>query len=211
MYDLAAQTFTLGEKSGRFALRDGLLVLTPPDGKREDAYIRASAQKAPVIVGSMTKIVEGRQGPKMGQGSPPRFTSRPLIQPFGYKSSSLSNSLHIAVLTIPDGLPDLVDHIGHLRARADAPIAAMNDHLTWLGRIFEASSVPLRQELFKRGRARMLRKRHCFNRQSSPEKRRSPQRADDNEAPRRDKNSRPVLTVCNACNVCMSLPHISPQ
>ena len=27
------------------------------------------------------------------------------------------------------------------------------------------------------------------------------QRADDNGAPRRDKNSRPDLTVCNACNV----------
>ncbi len=65
-------------------------------------------------------------------------------------------------------------HVGYLGARADAAIPTMNDHLTWLGRIFEASSVPLRQELFKRGRARMLRKRHCFNRQSSPEKHRSP-------------------------------------
>jgi hypothetical protein len=96
------------------------------------------------------------------------------MQPFGYESNPLSNRRHVAVPTIPDGLPDLVGHVGYLGARADAPIPAMNDHLTWLGRIFEASSVPLRQELFKRGRARMLRKRHCFNRQSSPEKHRSP-------------------------------------
>jgi hypothetical protein len=137
----------------------------------------------------------------MGQGGPPRFTSRPLIQPFGYKSNSLSNRRHVAVPTIPNGLPDLVGHVGHLRTRADAPIPAMNDHLIWLGRHFEASSVPLRQELFKLGRTRMLRKCHCFNRQSSPEKRRSPQRADDNGAPHRYKNSRLDLTVRNACNV----------
>ena len=123
------------------------------------------------------------------------------MQPFGYESNSLSNRLHGAVLTIPHGLPDLVGHVGHLGARADTPIAAMSDRLTGLGRHFESSSVPLRQELFKRGRTRMLRKCHCFNRQSSPEKRRSPQRADDNGAPRRDKNSRPELTVCNVCNV----------
>ena len=96
------------------------------------------------------------------------------MQPFGYKSNPLSNRRHVAVPTIPDGLPDLVGHVGYLGARADAAIPAMNDHLTWLGRIFEPSSVPLRQELFKRGRARMLRKRHYFNRQSSPEKHRSP-------------------------------------
>ena len=147
------------------------------------------------------KVSSMIKGPPWGQGSPPRFTSRPLMQPFGYKSNSLSNRRHVAVLTIPDGLPDLVGHVGHLRARADTPIPAMNDHLTGLGRRFKASSIPLRQELFKRGRARMLRKCHCFNRQSSPEKRRSPQRADDNGAPRRDKNSRPDLIVCNACNV----------
>jgi hypothetical protein len=91
------------------------------------------------------------------------------MQPFGYESNSLSNRRHVAVPTIPDGLPDLVGHVVDLGARADAAIPAMNDHLTWLGRIFEASSVPLRQELFKRGRTRMLRKCHCFNWQSSPE------------------------------------------
>jgi hypothetical protein len=130
-----------------------------------------------------------------------RRMSRPLIQLLGHKGNSLSHRLHVSVLTIPDGLPDLVGHVGYLGARADAAIPAMNDHLIWLGRIFEASGVPLRQELFKRRRARMLRKCHCFSWQSSPEKRRSPQRADDNGAPRRDKNSRPDLTVCNACNV----------
>jgi hypothetical protein len=123
------------------------------------------------------------------------------MQPFGYESNPLSNRRHVAVPTIPDSLPDLVGHVGYLGARADAPIPARNDHLTGLGRHFEARSVPVRQELLKRGRTRMLRKCHCFNRQSSPEKRRSPQRADDNGAPRRDKNSRPDLTVCNACNV----------
>jgi hypothetical protein len=70
----------------------------------------------------------------------------------------------------------------------------MNDHLTGLGRHFEASSIQVRQKLFKRGRTWMLRKYPCcFNRQSAPEKHRSSQRADDNGAPRRDKNSRPVL------------------
>jgi hypothetical protein len=100
------------------------------------------------------------------------------MQLFGYESSPLSSRRHVAVPTIPDGLPDLVGHVGYLGARADAAIPAMNDHLIWLGRNFEASGVPLRQELFKRGRAWMLRKCHCFNRQSSPEKCRSPQRAD---------------------------------
>jgi hypothetical protein len=123
------------------------------------------------------------------------------MQPFGYESNSLSNSLHVAVVTIPDGLPDLVGHVGHLRTRADAAIAALNDHLTGLGRHFESSSVPVRQELLKLGRTRLLRKCHCLNRQSSPEKHRSPQRADDNGAPRSDKNFRSVMTVCNACNV----------
>jgi hypothetical protein len=123
------------------------------------------------------------------------------MQPFGYESNSLSNRRHVAVPTIPDGLPDLVGHVGYFRARAHAPIAAMSDRLTGLGRHFEASSVALRQELFKLGRTRMLRKRRCLNRQSSPEKRRSHQRADDNGASRRDKNSRPDLTICNACNV----------
>jgi hypothetical protein len=85
------------------------------------------------------------------------------------------------VPTIPNGLPDLVGHVGYLGVRADAAIAALNDHLTWLGRHFEASGIPVRQELFTRGRARMFRKCCCFNRQSSPEKRRSPQRADDME------------------------------
>jgi hypothetical protein len=120
------------------------------------------------------------------------------MQPFGYESNSLSNRRHVAVLTIPDSLPDLVGHVDHLPARADMPIAAMSDRLTGLGRHFEARSVPVRQELFKLGRTRMLRS-HCFNRQSSPEKRRSPQRADGNGAPRRDTNSRPDLTVRNAC------------
>ena len=96
------------------------------------------------------------------------------MQPYGYESNPLSNRRHVAVPTIPNGLPDLVGHVSYLGARADAAIAALNDHLTWLGRHVEASSVPLRQELFKRGRARMLRKCRCFNRQSSPEKRRSP-------------------------------------
>jgi hypothetical protein len=108
------------------------------------------------------------------------------MQLFVYESSPVSSRRHVAVPTIPDGLPDLVGHVGYLGARADAAIAALNDHLTWLGWIFEASGVPVRQELFKRGRARMLRKCRCFNRQSSPEKRRSPQRADDNRAPRRN-------------------------
>lgn len=133
------------------------------------AHSRVSPASS-VIAGSMTKIMEGRPGVRAA----PAFTSRPLMQPFGYKSNPLSNRRHVAVPTIPDGLPDLVGHVGYLGARADAAIPTMNDHLTWLGRIFEASSVPLRQELFKRGRARMLRKRHCFNRQSSPEKHRSP-------------------------------------
>jgi len=141
------------------------------------------------------------EGAALESGQPPRFTSRPLMQPFGYESNPLSNRRHVAVLTIPDGLADLVGHVGHLRARADTPIAAMSDRLTGLGRHFEARSVPVRQELFKLRRTRMLRKCHCFNRQSSPEKRRSPQRGDDNGAPRRDKNSRPDLTVCNVCNV----------
>ncbi len=45
-YDLAAQTFTLGDKTGHFHLRDdGLLVLTQPDGKTEDVYIRSAATK----------------------------------------------------------------------------------------------------------------------------------------------------------------------
>jgi hypothetical protein len=51
---------------------------------------------------------------------------------------------------IPNGLPDLVGHVGYLGVRADAAIAALNDHLTWLGRHFEASGIPVRQELFTR-------------------------------------------------------------
>src|ERR1700730_10876740 len=78
-----------------------------------------------------------------GSGQSPRLTSRLLMQPFAYESNPLSNRRHVTVLTIPDGLPDLVHHVGHLRARADAPIPAMNDCLTGLGRHFEASSVPL--------------------------------------------------------------------
>src|ERR1700730_7599306 len=71
-------------------------------------------------------------GAALGSGQPPRFTSRPLMQPFGYESNTLSNRLHGALPTIPDGLPDLVGHVGYLGARADAPIPAMNDHLTGL-------------------------------------------------------------------------------
>lgn len=103
------------------------------------AHSRVSPASS-VIAGSMTKIMEGRPGVRAA----PAFTSRPLMQPF----NPLSNRRHVAVPTIPDGLPDLVGHVGYLGARADAAIPAMNDHLTWLGRIFEASSVPLRQELF---------------------------------------------------------------
>lgn len=53
-YDLASQTFTLAAKGatassakrgGRFRLENGLLFLTQPDGKREDAYIRTDATK----------------------------------------------------------------------------------------------------------------------------------------------------------------------
>jgi hypothetical protein len=91
-------------------------------------------------VGEHDKDLEGTPVPDVGQGSPERFTSRLLIQPIGYKSNSLSNSLHVAVPTIPDGLPDLVGHVDHLRTRADAAIPAMNDHLTGLGRHFQASN-----------------------------------------------------------------------
>jgi hypothetical protein len=51
-YDLAAQTFTVLPpasdsrtlaRTGNFRLHDGLLVLTQPDGKSEDVYVRADA------------------------------------------------------------------------------------------------------------------------------------------------------------------------
>src|ERR1700720_2338285 len=106
-------------------------------------------------------MIKGPPETRNGSGQPPRFTSRPLMQPFGYESNPLSNRRHVTVPTIPDGLPDLVHHVGHLRARADAPIPAMSDRLTGLGRHFEARSVPVPQELFTLGRTRMLRKCQC--------------------------------------------------
>jgi hypothetical protein len=53
-YDAASQTFAVAsgdatassaKRVGRFRLENGLLVLTRPDGKAEDAYIRANATK----------------------------------------------------------------------------------------------------------------------------------------------------------------------
>jgi hypothetical protein len=47
-YDTSSQTFVLeGEtkQTGRFRLQDGLLVLTQPNGKTEETYIRADATK----------------------------------------------------------------------------------------------------------------------------------------------------------------------
>ena len=44
-YDLAAQTFALGGRSAHFRLQNGLLLVMRPDGKTEDAYIRADATK----------------------------------------------------------------------------------------------------------------------------------------------------------------------
>ena len=48
-YDTLNQTFVLttgnSSRAGRFRLEDGLLVLTQPDGKTEDTYIRGEASK----------------------------------------------------------------------------------------------------------------------------------------------------------------------
>jgi hypothetical protein len=54
-YDVTTQTFTLQtenasaaaatRRGGRFRMENGLLVLTQPDGKTEDTYIRANATK----------------------------------------------------------------------------------------------------------------------------------------------------------------------
>ena len=53
-YDMSSQTFALAaegatassaKRGGRFRLDSGLLVLTQPDGKREDKYIRVDATK----------------------------------------------------------------------------------------------------------------------------------------------------------------------
>ena len=44
-YDLATQTLTLGGRSAHFRLQNGLLFVMRPDGKTEDAFIRADATK----------------------------------------------------------------------------------------------------------------------------------------------------------------------
>jgi hypothetical protein len=42
-YDLAAQTFTAGDASGRFRLENGLLIVS--DGKKDRAFVRSEASK----------------------------------------------------------------------------------------------------------------------------------------------------------------------
>ena len=44
-YDLATQTLTLAGRSAHFRLRNGLLIVKQPDGKTEDAFVRADASK----------------------------------------------------------------------------------------------------------------------------------------------------------------------
>lgn len=73
-YNLASQTFTLAAKgatassptrAGRFRLENGLLFLTQPDGKREDAYIRTDATKEEL------KRADVRYGDKPAELDPP--------------------------------------------------------------------------------------------------------------------------------------------
>jgi len=67
-----------------------------------------------------------------------------LMQFFAHESDPLLDSRHVAVLAVRDGLPDLAGHRGHLTARGDAAVPAMNDRLAGLGRHFEAGFVSLR-------------------------------------------------------------------
>ena len=122
------------------------------------------------------------------------------MQPLGHAGDVLSNRLHISVLTVRESLPDLANHVPYLGSRADTPTPANNDGLTGVDRHLEAGSVPVRHELLKLRRTRMLRKCRCLDRQSSREKHRSPERTDNKGPPRRVENSRGDPTVCNACN-----------